>query len=57
MTLFATTIISLVNCIKCVSFKLNNADFPPLYFPSASKPVPSPFITAYKSFSHNINIR
>ena len=45
-----------------VSFKLNNADFPPLPFPSASKPVSSisaslPFITACKPFSHNINTR
>ena len=44
-----------------VSFKLNNADFPPLPFPSASKPVSSvsallPFITAYKSFPRNRNI-
>ena len=45
-----------------VSFKLNNADFPPLPFPSASKPVSSifaslPLITAYKPFPRNINIR
>ena len=45
-----------------VSFKLHNADFSPLSFPSASKPVSSvsaslPFITACKSFPHNINIR
>ena len=43
-----------------VSFKLNNADFPPLPFPSASKPVSSisaslPFITACKPFPRNIN--
>ena len=43
-----------------VSFKLNNADFLPLPFPSASKPVSStsaslPFITACKPFSCNIN--
>ena len=45
-----------------VSFKLNNANFPPLPFPSASKPVSSisaslPFITACKLFPHNINTR
>ena len=45
-----------------VSFKLNNADFPPLPFPSASKPVSYisaslPFITACKPFPHNINTR
>ena len=45
-----------------VSFKLNNADFPPLRFPSTSKPVSSisaslPFITAYKPFAYNINTR
>ena len=42
-----------------VSFKLNNAEFPPLPFPSTSKPVSSisaslPFITACKPFPHNI---
>ena len=64
MTSFAATIIiSLLNCIKqAVSFKLNNANFPPLPFPSASKPVlpisaSLPFITACKPFRHNINIR
>ena len=45
-----------------VSFKLNNADFPPLPFPSASKPVSFisaslPSITACKPFPRNINIR
>ena len=45
-----------------VSFKLNNADFPPLPFPSASKPVSSisaslPFITACRPFPRNINTR
>ena len=45
-----------------VSFKLNNADFRPLPFPSASKSVSSisaslPFITAYKPFLRNINTR
>ena len=45
-----------------MSFKLNNADFPPLPFPFASKnlsPVSAslPFITARKPFSRNINIR
>ena len=45
-----------------VSFKLNNTYFPPLPFPSASKPVSSasaslPFITACKPFPHDINIR
>ena len=45
-----------------VSFKLNNIDFPPLPFPSASNPVSSisaslPFITACKSFPRNINTR
>ena len=45
-----------------VSFKLSNADFPPLPFPSASKPVSSisaslPFITACKPFSLSNNIR
>ena len=45
-----------------VAFKLNNTDFPPLPFPSASKPVLSmsaslPFITACKPFPRNINIR
>ena len=45
-----------------VSFKLNNADFPPLPFPSASKPVSSisaslQFITACKPFPRNIDIR
>ena len=43
-----------------VSFKLNNADFPPLPFHSASKPVSSisaslPFITTCKLFPRNIN--
>ena len=42
-----------------VSFKLNNAEFPPLPFPSTSKPVSSisaslPFITACKPFPRNI---
>ena len=42
-----------------VSFKLNNAEFPPLPFPSTSKPVLSnsasvPFITACKPFPCNI---
>ena len=45
-----------------VSFKLNNADFSSLPFPSASKNVPSVsasllFITASKPFPRNINIR
>ena len=45
-----------------VSFKLNNADFPLLPFPSASKSVSSispslPFITACKPFPRNVNIR
>ena len=45
-----------------MSFKLKNADFPPLLFPSASKPISSisgslPFITAGKPFPSNINIR
>ena len=44
-----------------VSFKLNNGDFLPLPFPSISKPVSSfsaslSFTTAYKPFSHNVNI-
>ena len=43
------------------SFKLNNADFLPLPFPSISKPVSSvsvslSFITAYKPFPCNVNI-
>ena len=42
-----------------VSFKLNNAEFPPLPFPSTSKPVSSisaslPFVTACKTFPRNI---
>ena len=42
-----------------VSFKLNNAEFPPLPFPSTSKPVSSisaslPFTTACKPFPRNI---
>ena len=42
-----------------VSFKLNNAEFPPLLFPYTYKPVSSisaslPFITACKPFPHNI---
>ena len=42
-----------------VSFKLNNAEFPPLPSPSTSKPVSSispslPFITACKPFPRNI---
>ena len=45
-----------------VSFKLNNTDFPPLLFPSVSKPVSSisaslPFITVCKPFPRNINTR
>ena len=45
-----------------VSFKLNNANFPPLPFPFASKPVSSifaslRFITSCKPFACNINIR
>ena len=45
-----------------VSFKLNNAEFPPLPFPSTSKPVSSissslPFITACKPFPRNIIYR
>ena len=45
-----------------VSFKLNNAGFTPLLFPSASKPVSStsgslPFITPCKSFLRNIDTR
>ena len=44
-----------------VSFKLNNADFLPLPFPSISKPVSSvsvslSFTTAYKPFPCNVNI-
>ena len=44
-----------------VSFKLNNADFLPLPFPSISKPVSSisaslSFTTAYKPFPRNVNI-
>ena len=42
-----------------VSFKLNNAEFPPLPFPSTSQPGPSistslPFITVFKPFPFNI---
>ena len=42
-----------------VSFKLNNAEFPPLPFPSTSKPISSisaslPFTTPCKPFPHNI---
>ena len=45
-----------------VSFKLDNTDFPPLPFPSASKPVSFfsaslPFITACKPSPRNINTR
>ena len=45
-----------------VSFKLSNADFPPLPFPSASKTgsfisASLPFITTCKPFLRNINIR
>ena len=44
-----------------VSFKLNNADFLPLPFPSISKPVSSvsvslSFTTTYKPFPCNVNI-
>ena len=44
-----------------VSFKLNNAGFLPLPFPSISKPVSSvcvslSFTTAYKPFPCNVNI-
>ena len=56
----ATIIVSFVNHIKWLSFKLN-ADFPPLAFPSAPKPVSSisaslSFINVGKPFPHNINI-
>ena len=37
----AATIMNLVNRIKWLSFKFNNADFPPLLFPSVSKLVSS----------------
>ena len=62
MTSSVATIMSLVNGKKFLSFKLNNASFPPLPFPSASKSVSSisgsmPFITARKPFPFSINTR
>ena len=50
------------SCKRTVSFKLNNADFPPLLFPSAAKNVSSvsvslPFITARRLVPCNIDIR
>ena len=49
------------SCKMAVSFKLNNADFPPLYFPNLSMscsfvPLSLPYATACNSLSDNVSL-